>query len=73
MTIAAPDAAELGVRFVSAGTEELPERLAGAAAPAASGALTLRVAGTYALAEAAQAHRESQGGHVPGKLVLLPG
>ncbi|MFB7739864.1 hypothetical protein ACFC08_37145 [Streptomyces sp. NPDC056112] len=36
-TIAAFNAAELGVRFVSADTDELPKRLARAAALAASG------------------------------------
>ncbi|MFB7739863.1 zinc-binding dehydrogenase [Streptomyces sp. NPDC056112] len=31
------------------------------------------MAGTYSLAEAHEAHRESEGGHVRGKLVILPG
>ncbi|MGY0060442.1 NADP-dependent oxidoreductase [Streptomyces sp. LZ34] len=72
-TIAAFNAAELGVRFVSADAGELPERLARAAALAASGELILPVAGTYSLAEAGEAHRESEGGHVRGKLIILPG
>ncbi|WSQ10683.1 NADP-dependent oxidoreductase [Streptomyces sp. NBC_01231] len=72
-TIAAFNAAELGVRFVSADTHELPERLARAAALAASGELTVPVGRTYSLAEAGEAHRESEGGHVRGKLVILPG
>nr|WP_281156640.1 zinc-binding dehydrogenase [Streptomyces sp. HYC2] len=37
------------------------------------GELTVPVAGTYSLAEAHEAHRESEGGHVRGKLVILPG
>ncbi|MEU7169797.1 zinc-binding dehydrogenase, partial [Streptomyces morookaense] len=72
-TIAAFNAAELGVWFVAADTGELSERLAQVAALAASGELTLPVAGTYSLAEADEAHRESEGGHVRGKLVILPG
>lgn len=36
------------------------------------GALTTPVAGTFALEQAAEAYRASRGGHVRGKLVVLP-
>ncbi|HEY5518408.1 MAG TPA: NADP-dependent oxidoreductase [Cellulomonas sp.] len=37
-----------------------------------AGKLTVRVAGTYRLADVARAHRAGMAGHVNGKLVLLP-
>jgi NADPH:quinone reductase-like Zn-dependent oxidoreductase len=39
---------------------------------AGDGSLTVLVAKTFPLADAAQAHRELMAGHVTGKLVLLP-
>ncbi len=38
----------------------------------ASGALKLRIGGTYALADAARAHRDLEGRKTTGKLLLLP-
>lgn len=46
--------------------------LSGLAALAASGKLTLRVAGTYPLADAAKAHQRLQAGGMRGRLVLIP-
>jgi hypothetical protein len=39
---------------------------------AEGGELGLSVARTYTLSEAADAHRESAGGHVRGKLIIVP-
>ncbi|BAS13002.1 quinone oxidoreductase [Arthrobacter sp. Hiyo8] len=39
---------------------------------AASGALKVRVGGTYPLAEAAQAHRDLEARNTTGKLLLVP-
>jgi len=38
----------------------------------AEGALTVRVGGSYALADAAQAHRDLESRATTGSLVLLP-
>lgn len=46
--------------------------LAGLSALAASGKLTLRVAETYPLADAAQAHQRLEAGGLRGRLVLIP-
>ncbi|MFF3122589.1 NADP-dependent oxidoreductase [Streptomyces sp. NPDC057908] len=73
VTIADHRAEEHGVRFVFAGAGALRERLERASALAENGELTLSVARTYTLSEAADAHRESEGGHVRGKLVIVPG
>ncbi|MFD4944323.1 NADP-dependent oxidoreductase [Streptomyces sp. NPDC058239] len=73
VTIADHRAAEHGVRFVFADAGAIRERLERAAALAANDELTLSVARTYTLSEAADAHRESEGGHVRGKLVIVPG
>lgn len=43
-----------------------------AARLAAEGAFEIEVAGSYPLAEAAEAHRQSEAGHVRGKIVILP-
>lgn len=72
VTIADHRAAEHGVRFVFAGPDTVRERLEQAAALAASGELGLSVARTYPLSRAADAHRESAGGHVRGKLIIVP-
>jgi NADPH:quinone reductase-like Zn-dependent oxidoreductase len=73
ITIADPTAGKLGVTF-SAGTPKdwSTDDLAGLAELAARGDLTTTVAGTYPLERAAEAQRLSQGGHVRGKLVLVP-
>ncbi|WP_406494117.1 NADP-dependent oxidoreductase [Streptomyces sp. NBC_00846] len=73
VTIADHRAEEHGVRFVFAGSGAIRERLERASALAENGELTLSVARTYTLSEAADAHRESEGGHVRGKLVIVPG
>ncbi|MFE7565362.1 NADP-dependent oxidoreductase [Streptomyces sp. NPDC057539] len=77
VTIADPAAAELGVAFSSGGAgSSTPEKkragLAENARLAAEGALRLRIAGTFPLAEAAQAQETSENGHANGKLVLTP-
>ena len=46
--------------------------LTGLAALAAAGKLTLRVAGTYPLADAARAHERLEAAGVRGRLVLVP-
>ncbi|MEV4418467.1 NADP-dependent oxidoreductase [Patulibacter sp. NPDC049589] len=73
ITIAASDAKEHGVRFsdsdkgvdVTDAFPELGRRLA-------AGDVVLPVWRTYPLAEAAEAHRASENGHLRGKIVLLP-
>ncbi|MGW5364406.1 NADP-dependent oxidoreductase [Actinopolymorpha pittospori] len=71
VTIADGAAADLGVRFTFGGPDEVPGSLADAVALVAAGKLILPIARTYSLAEAASAHRDSEAGHVQGKLVLL--
>lgn len=56
----------------SCGPDAIRERLEQAAALVGNGELGLSVARTYALSEAADAHRESAGGHVRGKLIIVP-
>lgn len=72
VTIADHRAAEHGVRFAFAGPDAIRERLEQAAALVGNGELGLSVARTYSLSEAADAHRESAGGHVRGKLIIVP-
>ncbi|MFD8496597.1 NADP-dependent oxidoreductase [Amycolatopsis sp. NPDC059657] len=73
ITIAAPDAADHGVRFTGGSpSEEVPGALADGTQLVADGHLQLPVAGTYPLAEAGAAQDESEAGHVRGKLILLP-
>jgi len=74
-------AAELGIRAWSGGNP-VPltaqeqawraEAVPLAAELAARGEFVLEVAHRYPLAEAAEAHRQSQTGHVRGKIVLIP-
>ncbi|WP_448006357.1 quinone oxidoreductase family protein [Agromyces bauzanensis] len=75
------DAAELGIRTWSSaipstmGPEELrlrAEGIAEAARLAAEGRFRVEIAARYPLAEAADAQRESETGHVRGKIVLIP-
>ncbi|MEV4757908.1 NADP-dependent oxidoreductase [Micromonospora sp. NPDC049559] len=70
VTIADPSAADLGVRYLYDEPREMPRILAEAAAMVVAGNLTMPVAGTYPMADAADAHRDSQAGHVRGKIVL---
>lgn len=69
VTIADPDAGKHGVRFIQ-GTWDA-EALARIAQQVAAGEIAFRIARTYRLEEAAAAHRESETGHVQGKIVLL--
>jgi NADPH:quinone reductase-like Zn-dependent oxidoreductase len=71
VTIADFGAAELGVHVISGGGGQAP-RLAQVAELLAAGRLDVPVAGTYALERIGEAYAESQGGHVRGKLVLVP-
>ncbi len=75
------DAADLGIRTWSSaipstmGPEELrlrAEGVAEAARLAAEGRFHVEVSARYPLAEAADAQRESEAGHVRGKIVLIP-
>ncbi|MFG2629610.1 NADP-dependent oxidoreductase [Streptomyces sp. NPDC048473] len=72
VTIADMDAAKYGVTFSAGGTERSNARLAENARAAAAGRLRVPVARTFALGDAVKAHELSEGGHVRGKLVLLP-
>ncbi|QEO14877.1 NADP-dependent oxidoreductase [Agromyces intestinalis] len=75
------DAAELGIRAWGGGSpvpltdEEEQSRFDGialAAELAAQGEFVIEIAHRYPLADAAEAHRQSQTGHVRGKIVLIP-
>jgi NADPH2:quinone reductase len=61
-----------GIRVVPVNIHADGAALAGLAGLAAAGKLTLRVAGTYPLADAARAHERFQAGGVRGRLVLVP-
>lgn len=71
VTIADPQAGELGVTF-SGGGGPFGARLAEYAQLAADGKLTVRVARSLPLAEAGQAQELSATGHAAGKVVLRP-
>lgn len=71
VTIADFGASALGVH-VSTGGEDRGPALQQISELLAQGRLTTPVAGTFTLEEAADAYRESLGGHVRGKLVVLP-
>ena len=66
-------AQEHGVRVTSGGEGRSWEALGEAAELAAAGDFTLPVERAFPFAEAPEAHRLSQSGHVRGKLVLVPG
>jgi NADPH:quinone reductase-like Zn-dependent oxidoreductase len=70
-TIADFSAADLGVK-VTGGDSRAAGALDEAAALADAGRLHVPITRTFAFAEAADAHRISQDGHVRGKLVLIP-
>jgi NADPH:quinone reductase len=61
-----------GIRVVPVSIHADGAALAGLSALAAAGKLTLRVAGTYPLADAARAQERLQAGGVRGRLVLIP-
>ncbi|QFU86062.1 NADP-dependent oxidoreductase [Amycolatopsis sp. YIM 10] len=75
VTIAGGDTAETGVHFSSGGTEAVPtaEVFTEALPLLRSGRLRLPVAKTFPLAQAADAHRLSEDGHVLGKIVFRVG
>jgi NADPH2:quinone reductase len=61
-----------GIRLVPIDIHADGAALTGLAALAAAGKLSLRVAGTYPLAEAARAHERLAAAGVRGRLVLVP-
>ncbi|WP_084598918.1 zinc-binding dehydrogenase [Actinoplanes subtropicus] len=69
VSIADYTAPEHGARLTAA-AEAPAEALAQAAALGAAGRYTPRVAATYGLDQAAEAHAHSQSGHAQGKLVI---
>ncbi|WP_433225960.1 NADP-dependent oxidoreductase [Microtetraspora malaysiensis] len=72
ITLADASAQSLGVRFAYGEPDDMRGILAEAIALVAVGAITIPIAHTYPLTDAAAAHRDSQAGHVRGKLVLAP-
>ncbi|WP_344263180.1 NADP-dependent oxidoreductase [Streptomyces sodiiphilus] len=70
ISIADPAAQEVGVRF-SGVAGSIPEALAEAARLIAEGKLHIPVEKSYALAEAAAAHTDSQAGHTRGRRVMV--
>ena len=71
-TIADFGAAELGVKVTGGAVQRALDGLAEASALIDAGRLQVPIAGTFAFADAADAHRLSEEGHVRGKLVLVP-
>jgi NADPH:quinone reductase-like Zn-dependent oxidoreductase len=61
-----------GMRRAARRRGRAAEALGEAAALTDAGRLRLPVAHTFSFAQAAQAHRVSQDGHVRGKLILIP-
>lgn len=61
-----------GTRVVPVAIHADGAALAGLSALAGAGKLTLRVAGTYPLADAALAHQRLRAGGIRGRLVLIP-
>jgi NADPH:quinone reductase-like Zn-dependent oxidoreductase len=73
VTIADFGAGKLGVRVSSGGgAERAYHALAEAAGYAQEGRFSLPVERTFSFADAPEAHRVSEAGHVRGKLVLVP-
>jgi NADPH:quinone reductase-like Zn-dependent oxidoreductase len=71
-TIADFGAAALGVKVTGGDDGRATEALAEAAALIDAGRAYVPIAGTYPFTDAADAHRASAGGHVRGKLILIP-
>lgn len=71
VTIADQAAGELGVAFSAGGAPIPVADLAAAAESAARGELTVTVAATYPLSDAAKAQEVVDGGHAGGKIVLI--
>ena len=73
VTIASYDAADYGVLLTAGGGEARSwDALAKAADLFEQGRFSLPVAQSFPFDQAAEAHRVSEGGHVRGKLVLVP-
>jgi NADPH:quinone reductase-like Zn-dependent oxidoreductase len=73
LTIAAPDAAEHGVRFHgSGGGEDTVKALEEVLPLIEEGSFAFPIAGTFTLEQAGEALDASERGHAPGKLVILP-
>ncbi|TDW66226.1 NADP-dependent oxidoreductase [Kribbella pratensis] len=75
VTIADFGAAELGIQVSGRGTgtpEEVRAALDAQLQAAADGKLTIRIAGTFALADASKAQALSESGHARGKIVVVP-
>ena len=75
VTIADFGAAELGIQVSGGGTgtpEEVRAALDAQLQAAADGKLTIRIAGTFALADASKAQALSESGHARGKIVVVP-
>ena len=72
-TIADFGAAALGVKVTGGADFRATEALGEAASLIEAGRLHLPVARAFPFSQAAEAHRLSAGGHVRGKLVLVPG
>jgi NADPH:quinone reductase-like Zn-dependent oxidoreductase len=72
ITIADYEAPQYGVRVTGGQDGRYAQALAEAAKLWEEGKLSLPVARTFSFAEAADAHRLSEEGHVRGKLVLVP-
>lgn len=71
ITIADYSAAQYGVRFTGGGPDERrPDALSTAATLYEQGKLSVLIAQTFPLEQAAEAHRISHDGHVRGKLVI---
>ena len=70
-TIADFGAASLGVKVTGGSDPRAVEALGEAADLYEAGRLQLHIAQTFTFAQAPDAHRASQGGHVRGKLVLI--
>ena len=71
LTIADPQAQQYGVPYTGGGGQRSYEALAEAARLFTQGRFSLPVERTFPLADAPEAHRISEEGHVRGKLVLL--
>jgi NADPH:quinone reductase-like Zn-dependent oxidoreductase len=71
VTISDPRAFDLGIVF-SGASRRFGTQLADYARLVADGTLGVRVAATFALADAGQAHALSETGHAGGKVVLVP-
>ena len=71
MTITDVRAFELGIVF-SGSSRRFGAQLADYAQLVADNALGVRVAASFALADAGRAHELSETGHAGGKVVLLP-